>query len=754
MVVQVLCPNPRCGASNSITSERLGRDGCCERCGELIPLSHPGDGSRPGSVLANPGRSSAASNPSRVASARPSLAPVELPEQFGRYRIMKILGQGGMGAVYLAHDIQLDRRVALKVPHFSPEDGPQVVNRFYQEARAAATFDHPNLCPVHDVGQTDGIHYLTMPYIEGKPLSEVIDPDKPLPHRQVAAVIHKLALALGEAHRLGVIHRDLKPANIMASKRRELVIMDFGLARRAESDDARLTKTGSIMGTPSYMAPEQVAGNQAAMGPGCDIYSLGVIMYEMLTGRLPFEGPISLVLGLIMVADPPPPSTHRPEIDRELEAICLKAMAKKVGDRYATMDEMAAALNDYLTKTSRQARPQPSVDLAAVSRSPNTGGPGFSEESLAAGFFARLAAEQASISLAPTPRTVPSPPRRKPPRRLWLAAAGASALLFLGVVIYVATDKGRIKITVNDPQAVVQVDHDLVRIETLGEPLILRAGEHELLVKSGDGESKYSKFTVHRGDNDAIRVEFEPLPQPPPGTVAIGAGLTTAVGAYRADIPASGSTAIGGTFGVSIDTSNVDDPAPQQVYQFERFGDEFSYTIPNLTPGGAYKVRLHNAENNYNTPGDRLFHVALNGERVLSDYDVLAAAGAAHKAVVQSLEARADAAGRITISFTNVKGGAKIHGIELKPIPVGRAKAGKQWEYDGGYFKDEGGGRWTERSADGTLSYTFAETHKNSEFFELYDQSRDCHVRLFDTEMHFRTGDGNNWAFSKNGRWR
>src|SRR5918994_148278 len=138
-----------------------------------------------------------------------------------------------------------------------------------------------------------------MPYIEGKPLSQVIDPDRPLPQRQAAAVVRKLALAMAEAHRLGVIHRDLKPANVMANKRRELVVLDFGLARRDGGGDARLTRDGAVLGTPSYMAPEQVAGDVAAMGPGCDIYSLGVILYELLTGRVPFEGPVTAVLGLI-----------------------------------------------------------------------------------------------------------------------------------------------------------------------------------------------------------------------------------------------------------------------------------------------------------------------------------------------------------------------------------------------------------------------------------------------------------------------
>lgn len=146
--------------------------------------------------------------------AGPALVPATLPEQFGRYRIIKQLGRGGMGTVYLARDTQLDRQVALKVPHFTPECGPKVLERFDREARAAATLDHPNICPVYDSGQIHGVHYLTMAYIEGRPLSGYIHADKPLPQRQVAAVVRKLALALHEAHQHGVVHQDLKPSNI------------------------------------------------------------------------------------------------------------------------------------------------------------------------------------------------------------------------------------------------------------------------------------------------------------------------------------------------------------------------------------------------------------------------------------------------------------------------------------------------------------------------------------------------------------
>ena len=259
---------------------------------------------------------------------RPTASPTNLPEQFGRYRIMRQLGQGGMGAVYLAHDTKLNRSVALKVPYFSPADGPQAVQRFEREARAAATLDHPNLCPIHDVGEIDGIHYLTMPYIEGKPLSEAMTRGQTITEAQAAAVIRKLALALQEAHEKGIIHRDLKPGNIMVNRRRELIIMDFGLARMIDGDHNPITRTGHVLGTALYMAPEQAAGDIAAIGPAADVYSLGVILFELLTGYRPFEGPWSLVIGLKNVKDPDPPSKHRPDLSPALDAICLKAIAK------------------------------------------------------------------------------------------------------------------------------------------------------------------------------------------------------------------------------------------------------------------------------------------------------------------------------------------------------------------------------------------------------------------------------------------
>jgi hypothetical protein len=252
-----------------------------------------------------------------------------------------------MGAVYLAHDTQLDRPVALKVPTFGPgEEGLR--ERFFREARAAAALRHPNLCPVFDLGEQGGVPYLTMAYIEGQSLSAYLRSKERLPPREAVRLVRALAEALQEAHDHGIIHRDLKPSNILLNDRRQPVVTDFGLARRTASQDERLTRTGAIMGTPAYMPPEQVNGDVAAMGPGCDIYALGVILYELLAGRPPFEGPMGVLIARI-VLDPPPSLTGlRPDLDPALEAICFKALAKQPEDRYPSMRAFARALESWL----------------------------------------------------------------------------------------------------------------------------------------------------------------------------------------------------------------------------------------------------------------------------------------------------------------------------------------------------------------------------------------------------------------------
>jgi len=283
--------------------------------------------------------------------------PVEartVPDRIGRYRIVRRLGQGGMGTVYLAHDDELDRTVALKVPHFTPGDGPEVRERFRREARAAAALDHPNLCRVYDVGEWDGAPYLTMAFIEGQPLGDAAS--GVLPPDRIAALLRKVAEALAYAHERGVVHRDLKPSNILVEARGEPVVTDFGLAHREGSGDPRLTRAGVPLGTPAYMSPEQVEGDPEKIGPATDVFSLGVILYELLAGQLPFRGRAAEVMGRIITETPTPPSAHRPGVDPRLEAVCMKALAKEPERRFASMSVMAAALGDRPLPTRQRQR--------------------------------------------------------------------------------------------------------------------------------------------------------------------------------------------------------------------------------------------------------------------------------------------------------------------------------------------------------------------------------------------------------------
>ncbi|HUE12778.1 MAG TPA: serine/threonine-protein kinase [Planctomycetaceae bacterium] len=200
--------------------------------------------------------------------------------------------------------------------------------------RAAAILRHANICPVYDVGEIEGKRYISMAYIEGRPLSALIRADKPQSERPILIALHKLSLALQQAHDHGIVHRDLKPANIMVDKQGEPVIMDFGLARKAQKEgDASITHSGIILGSPAYMSPEQATRDWDVVGPVSDQYSLGVILYEMLTGQLPFRGSVVNVLAQIVTKEPTRPSELRAGIDPRIETICLKMMAKKASEK-------------------------------------------------------------------------------------------------------------------------------------------------------------------------------------------------------------------------------------------------------------------------------------------------------------------------------------------------------------------------------------------------------------------------------------
>ncbi len=268
-----------------------------------------------------------------------------VPEQFGRYRIVRELGRGGMGAVYLAVDGQLGRNVALKIPFFREDDEQEAVERFYREARAMAIVQHANLCPVYDVGQFEEWHFLTMAYIDGQPLSNVLKDANFVSVPQAAALVKTVAVAVHKAHEAGIVHRDLKPANIMLTKDGDPIIMDFGLARRKSTGEVDLTRTGAVFGSPAYMAPEQVEARHDEIGPATDIYAMGVILYQLVTGQRPFQGSVMSIFGQILSNVPDPPSKWRRDLPPELDSICLKALAKSPSERHASAAEFAEELS-------------------------------------------------------------------------------------------------------------------------------------------------------------------------------------------------------------------------------------------------------------------------------------------------------------------------------------------------------------------------------------------------------------------------
>ncbi|MFN3192297.1 MAG: protein kinase domain-containing protein [Aureliella sp.] len=273
------------------------------------------------------------------------LLKLETPSQFGRYRIQKFLGEGAMGTVYLAFDEKLERNVALKVPRRRLESESELAKRFDREAKSAAGLEHRNICAVHDVGEIDGTRYLAMAYVDGVRLSDVLDTSQRMTTSSVIALVKKLALALQVAHDKSVVHRDLKPANVMIDAEGEPILMDFGLALQGDREhEVRVTQHGAIIGTPAYMSPEQIDESLARVGPASDMFSLGVIFYELLTGQLPFRGGLSTVIHGVLGANPTKPSECVEDLDPALDAICRKMLSKKASDRFGSMKQLATAL--------------------------------------------------------------------------------------------------------------------------------------------------------------------------------------------------------------------------------------------------------------------------------------------------------------------------------------------------------------------------------------------------------------------------
>jgi TRAP transporter TAXI family solute receptor len=286
----------------------------------------------------------------------PDSAQSILPYRFGDYVLESVLGRGGMGVVYLAYQVQLERRVAIKMIRSGCLASDDEVDRFYTEARSAASLTHPNIVTVYHCGEIDGHHFFSMDFIPGTDLAKRIV-SGPMTPKEAVRYVRDVARAIDYAHQQGVVHRDLKPANVLIDESDEVVVTDFGLAKQMDSDKG-LTATGAALGTPSYMSPEQAAGKSEDQGASTDVYAIGAILYALLTGRPPFQAD-SVLQTIMQVINRPAPTVRQshPNIHADLDTIVMKCLEKSPSRRYASAGELAEDLDRFYQGVPITARP-------------------------------------------------------------------------------------------------------------------------------------------------------------------------------------------------------------------------------------------------------------------------------------------------------------------------------------------------------------------------------------------------------------
>src|SRR5438105_4632290 len=340
-------------------------DRTCHECGAELPANAP-QGLCPKCLLGMgielvPVQALAPSDAPAIANQKSQIAN-PLVRYFGDYELLDEIARGGMGIVYKARQVSLNRIVAVKVLLFGKFSSDEFVKRFRAEAESAASLHHPNIVAIHEVGEHEGQHYFSMDYVEGKNLAELVR-EKLLPAREAAAYLKKIAEAIHYAHQHGVLHRDLKPSNILIDANHEPHITDFGLAKRLPNPELatqnpELTLTGQVLGSPNYIPPEQAEPERGGVSPASDVYSLGAILYHLLTGRPPFlAATIDETLRQVLTVEPIAPRLLNPGIPRDLQTICVKCLEKTPHRRYASGRALAEDLTRFLQGEPIRARP-------------------------------------------------------------------------------------------------------------------------------------------------------------------------------------------------------------------------------------------------------------------------------------------------------------------------------------------------------------------------------------------------------------
>src|SRR5215831_13543776 len=343
----------------------------CSKCGAIVPPDSPEESC--GACLLEMALSSDEAEREQGGSASPKtinafglpaeasakvgerVPPSAMSMDFGDYQLLEQIGRGGQGVVFRARQKSLNRTVALKVISLGQWASKAHVKRFRREAEAAARLDHPGIVPIHEVGERDGSCYFSMGLVEGEQLDAILK-HEPMPIRRAVELIAKVARTVHYAHEHGILHRDIKPGNILLDKNGEPHLTDFGLARLVESESS-ITHTLDVLGTPSYMAPEQAVGNNAAISSVTDVYGLGAVLYQLLTGHPPFAGGATYeTIKLLLDTEPRPPRVLNPKIDRDLSTICLKCLEKDPKRRYASALGLAEDLERWLKHEPIQAR--------------------------------------------------------------------------------------------------------------------------------------------------------------------------------------------------------------------------------------------------------------------------------------------------------------------------------------------------------------------------------------------------------------